>query len=132
MFLGRSLRRCSEGKVRFANEFCDRLKNLNSQNSLLTSFLPILLLFAGILLLFPLFHHLHEPFHHCRVLVAEKRTRFRVQCGDFCHLVIAQCKVKDIEVFRHAFLVGRFWNHDNSSLQMPARQSLQYLKMSFS
>ena len=60
-----------------------------------------------------------------RVVIDDGGER-AVQFGNFGFVFIAEGKVKDVQVFRHAFEFGGFCQHDDVALNQPAGNHLRH------
>ena len=69
--------------------------------------------------LLPRFPH-GDTFQIVYCIVIYDGVERTVQFGNFCFVFIAESKVKDVQVFRHAFGFGGFCQHDDVALNQPA------------
>ena len=60
-----------------------------------------------------------------RVVIDDGGER-AVQFGNFSFVFIAKCKVKDVQVFRHAFGFGGFCQHDDVAFHQSAGNHLRH------
>ena len=81
-------------------------------------------------LLLSLHLHAHFPrgdaFQIIHRVVIDDGGERAVQFGNFGFVFIAESKIKDIQVFRHAFGFGGFCQHDDVAFHQPAGNHLRH------